>query len=356
MNNRRNYYRILEVQPDAPFEVIRHNYRLLLHKLRMHPDLGGEQRDATLINIAFDTLRHPEKRAAYDKKLLQQNSITTLSQGHLTQNTFFSRLQKRSSTPAREQNQRNYYRILQVQPDAHAAIIRERYLKLLNTSDLPDDLLHEAYVVLNNAQTRVEYDRLLKRYGHRKAVEKMQSGNDFRPFGNQSGTDRLPLADQPVSAFNRETTEPQPSTADFQPLITQYCAFCKTPHAASARTDPEKLCPVCSSPLFSSGEDTINTSKRSLDRTHQKGPIIFYTYWPSRGLLGHLFDISPRGLRFSTSIGLDIGQIIKIDSDRFKAVAEVVHSHSLSNQTDNGVRFRTVAFNSPTGNFIATSA
>jgi hypothetical protein len=38
--NRRNYYRILHVQPDAPMEVIRASYRTLMQKLRFHPDLG----------------------------------------------------------------------------------------------------------------------------------------------------------------------------------------------------------------------------------------------------------------------------------------------------------------------------
>ncbi|MFT5395826.1 MAG: DnaJ-class molecular chaperone [Gammaproteobacteria bacterium] len=40
-NERRNYYRILNIQPDAPLEIIKNNYRTLLQKLRLHPDLGG---------------------------------------------------------------------------------------------------------------------------------------------------------------------------------------------------------------------------------------------------------------------------------------------------------------------------
>ena len=41
MENRRNYYRILQVQPDAPVEVIKASYRALMRELRLHPDLGS---------------------------------------------------------------------------------------------------------------------------------------------------------------------------------------------------------------------------------------------------------------------------------------------------------------------------
>jgi len=69
MKNRRNYYRILQVQPDAPFEVIRASYRALMRELRLHPDLGGSTSDASFINEAYETLSDPDRRAAYDKAL-----------------------------------------------------------------------------------------------------------------------------------------------------------------------------------------------------------------------------------------------------------------------------------------------
>ena len=37
MENRRNYYRILRVQPDAPLEVIKSSYRTLMTKLGLTP-------------------------------------------------------------------------------------------------------------------------------------------------------------------------------------------------------------------------------------------------------------------------------------------------------------------------------
>jgi curved DNA-binding protein CbpA len=72
MNNRRNYYRILHVQPDAPLAVIKASYRSLLQKLKIHPDLGGDHWNATLVNEAYNTLKDDKKRQHYDKTLLQQ--------------------------------------------------------------------------------------------------------------------------------------------------------------------------------------------------------------------------------------------------------------------------------------------
>ena len=70
-DNRRNYYRILHVQPDAPTEVIKSSYRTLMQRLKMHPDLGGDHAEAALINEAYAVLTDPDKRAAYDRDLPQ---------------------------------------------------------------------------------------------------------------------------------------------------------------------------------------------------------------------------------------------------------------------------------------------
>jgi curved DNA-binding protein CbpA len=69
MKNRRNYYRILQVQPDAPREIIRASYRALMRDLKKHPDLGGSTADASLLNEAYEILTDPTRRAAYDEKM-----------------------------------------------------------------------------------------------------------------------------------------------------------------------------------------------------------------------------------------------------------------------------------------------
>jgi curved DNA-binding protein CbpA len=69
VKNRRNYYRILQVQPDAPPEIIHASYRTMMRELKRHPDLGGSVSEASLINEAYETLSDPVRRAAYDEEL-----------------------------------------------------------------------------------------------------------------------------------------------------------------------------------------------------------------------------------------------------------------------------------------------
>jgi len=72
MENRRNYYRVLHVQPDAPAAVVKTTYRTLMQKLKMHPDLGGDTWNAALVNEAYATLSDPLKREAYDRQILKK--------------------------------------------------------------------------------------------------------------------------------------------------------------------------------------------------------------------------------------------------------------------------------------------
>ncbi len=68
MRNRRNYYRVLQVQPDAPPEIIKSSYRTLMQKLRGHPDLGGDEWRASLINEAYAVLSDAKNRVRYDEE------------------------------------------------------------------------------------------------------------------------------------------------------------------------------------------------------------------------------------------------------------------------------------------------
>ena len=79
MDNRRNYYRILHVQPDAPVEIIRSSYRTLMQRLKQHPDLGGDHWNAALINEAYRVLTSPQSREQYDheRQLIRRESSSS---------------------------------------------------------------------------------------------------------------------------------------------------------------------------------------------------------------------------------------------------------------------------------------
>lgn len=86
----KNYYEILHVQPDAPVEVIRSSYRAMMQQLKMHPDLGGGDGTAALVNQAYAVLKNPKARAEYDASMQAQpksSARTPHSQAQSSSNT-----------------------------------------------------------------------------------------------------------------------------------------------------------------------------------------------------------------------------------------------------------------------------
>ncbi len=81
MKNRRNYYRILQVQPDAPIEIIRASYHTQMRELKLHPDMGGSGFAAVVLNEAYEVLSDPERRKAYNKELFLK--LTSAKRGRL---------------------------------------------------------------------------------------------------------------------------------------------------------------------------------------------------------------------------------------------------------------------------------
>ena len=63
-----NFYDILEVSPRASMDVIRAAYSTLMKNF--HPDKGGSERVAKLLNQAKEVLLDPDKRSDYDKQRL----------------------------------------------------------------------------------------------------------------------------------------------------------------------------------------------------------------------------------------------------------------------------------------------
>ncbi len=336
MDERRNFYRILHVQPDASMAVIRENYRVLMQKLKLHPDLGGLDRGASLLNVAYTTLRDPLKREAYDRELLERYHITILSQGAFSSNTEAD-LEKRRSERTTTLNQRNYYRILQVQPDSPIALIVASYRALKKS--LPQDivLLDEAYRVLSNPAARKQYDALF--------------ADNFShvPEGNVQVNTNL---DRFVDAENTSQLVMEP----YRAMITHYCSFCKTPYVPQTSVYQSESCLECASPLFVLKRENLESSYRTMMRINIRGEFMFYLFWPSSPCQGLFQDLSPMGIRFITEQALDTNDIIKIDAPNFQAVAKVTHKHNEGNGISVGTRFIAVRFDQRYGNFITVQA
>lgn len=67
----RTHYDVLGITSKAPQEIVAAVYRAWMQALKCHPDLGGDEELAKAINIAYETLKDPVRRASYDKKLLR---------------------------------------------------------------------------------------------------------------------------------------------------------------------------------------------------------------------------------------------------------------------------------------------
>ena len=70
VSNRRNFYRLRQVQPDAAPEVIKGVYRALM--AMHHPDKGGDHVTASLMTNAYATLSDPRLRSLYDAQRVQR--------------------------------------------------------------------------------------------------------------------------------------------------------------------------------------------------------------------------------------------------------------------------------------------
>lgn len=359
---RRNYYRTLNVQPDASLEIIKNNYRTLLQKLKMHPDLGGQNWNATVINEAYNTLRDPLKRAAYDKKLLEIYDLKSLARGNLDHN---SNKQQNLGFDGKDKhgNQRNFYRMFNIQADSPPHIIKTSYLTLSKDPNISKNLLNEAYAILSNPKKRAIYDKLLSQRSHTYAVNKLTNKHIAPEPRLKSKT--VPLEKDQASNLNKvalNTAYGIQKNNYYKPVITQYCAFCKTPHNQSPCKDTAPLCNECKSPLFPPPRELLEQNRRNLVRLNQNNTINFYTHWPQNKQSGLISDISPTGIQLNTFISLNKDQIIKLDGENFKAVGIVSYQNknedtekSENSFYTSGIKFLTVNFNKSKGQFFSSS-
>ena len=83
MTDTKNHYEVLQLSPNASIESIERMFRFLATK--MHPDAGGEKEEFSRLVKAFEVIRDPSTRAAYDTELANQNSQNDHLQQHAAQ-------------------------------------------------------------------------------------------------------------------------------------------------------------------------------------------------------------------------------------------------------------------------------
>lgn len=241
MNPQLDYYQILHVHPDAPREIIKSSYRTLMQRMRMHPDLGGDNASAAAINEAYAVLMEPANRAAYD--------------------------QSRVST-AKAANDEN--------------------------------------------------------------------------VGGQS---------QQAHGAQRTTGAQQNYST-----CADNCQFCNAPYAAAIGMDPQECCTMCSSPRYMAEQlQEDDSDRRAILRVPKDRPLSLFTRWPqSEPYVGRTDDISLTGMRFRCAPELQIGQTVKVDTQMFRAVAQVtrIQPQGATAGWEVGVKFLSLYFEQSRGAFV----
>lgn len=228
----------------------------------------------------------------------------------------------------------DFYSILGIERDASAEVVRETYRRLMQQSrhhpDLGGDhrhaaLINKAYAVLSNPELRSEYDA------------------------------RLSILRRVAEGFTAEAPPPE------MPDPHKACAFCGEPHPFSQQHDDlsETGCQRCGSALQLVGSERIESlGQRAVERLGRSFDMTLFTRFPQeKGIAARTEDISLKGLRMTTRSDLRLGQRVRLISNAFDAVGEVVHRASNTKgwlpRTIAGVSFLTLRFSRPAGVFVS---
>lgn len=405
VSERRNLYRLLHLQPDAPIELVRVNYVTLMTKLERHPDLGGDHWNAASLGAAYTTLSDPKKRSAYDAQLLERYDLSRLARvprkPRASLHSPKATHEKTRAYSARldpDGNQRNYYRVLGVQQDAPGPVIESAYRALHSRSTSPQEraLLDSAFCVLSDPAWRARYDEIEQRERHPSAAHDLKDGIRHQrqsESARERKTSKPPEESEPTpsteaGAAEKEKDAPQPGpeanpagamasryalTVDpsgpYQPLIRSYCLFCMTPHGQNPDVVPAETpfetasrCRECDSPLFSPPADLLALERRAVTRFGRDEEILLHVDWPAPSVKGRAIDISPTGLRCMTAWPIETGERVRIEFSVLRAVGEVAFyqrrpaspggKHAV---TEAGIRFLTVAFEKNKGGFFSVT-
>lgn len=250
------------------------------------------------------------------------------------------------------ENQRNYYRLMHVQPDAEARVIEVAYHACLEkSSEEYRLLLDEAFSIIGKKEFRLIYDTLLRLYSHRESVDRLCQLMHNTSKSDISISNMVPIQ-HPAGKAKLEIV---PRDQKFNPV---HCRFCGAIGTSYGLNDGMRhSCSECDSPLALPADVFINQSRRSLMRMQQAEAVHIYQSWPGKPSPVLLENLSPIGLSYWASEEFKVKEIIKIDARHFKAVAKIVHCREVQlGKFCVGARFLTVEFTRTTGSFLSAVA
>lgn len=226
-------------------------------------------------------------------------------------------------------NRRNYYRILQVQPDAHETVIRTAYRTLMQKLRLHPDLggdgataalINQAYAVLSDPAQRAEYDAQLG-HGHARAM--------------------------------------RPAAPDRRPQNPDSCPFCATRIPAAAANSPDPRCGACASPLSPPPTARrLSATRRAFERQPVAAQVEYFLHGAAAPRPAQLLDFSPAGAQLTTGEALPSNTVLALKTPLFDALARVVGSEPAAARGAWLLRleFLTLALTAPVGSLVSTRA
>ena len=215
----------------------------------------------------------------------------------------------------------DHYRLLHVQPDAPAEVIKASWRTLLGRLRQHPDLgggtaqavaINQAWAVLGDAAQRAAYDAGLPRW----AVQAVTA-----PAEPMAASPAEPVAG-PVGA---SLAGPVAASLALRPG-TRACPLCRQPTCAPAR--PDSRCPACHSPLARlpgtdpQGHELLG--RRGAVRRDQSHVALVHVGWPSPALPVRWRDLSLTGLSFYAPQALPPGQRLRLIDSAIEGVVEVV--------------------------------
>ena len=228
----------------------------------------------------------------------------------------------------------DYYAILGLQPGADAASIRATYRRLMQQDGHHPDrggdaktaaLINKAYAILSDPEQRTDYDLRMD------VLARVSEGLTITQA--------------------RRVLNPE-----------RECLFCERPHNFGGGELADMSCGHCGSALQSVEHQRLAPcGQRAMLRVGKSVDMQVYTsVHQRRGHTARTEDVSPLGLRLTTTLNLFPGQRLRIVSDILDAVGEVTHcarEESLWRpQTVAGISFLTLRFARPAGAFVSAQA
>lgn len=244
-------------------------------------------------------------------------------------------------------NRRNFYRLLQVQPDAAPEVIKAAYRALMALHH-PDKggesttaaLITNAYATVSDPVLRTAYD----------AARQARSARSFESSANR-------MNPWPSSApFSRAASASASAPPNPVAAPNDSCPFCAVSLTARARR--LSRCPRCQVPLVAvqSGGTPLTKERRRMMRVSKSDWALLHTAWNADGLDVRMRDLSLDDISVYCGSAVPFRRRVRVVGAMFDVMGEIVSARRVGNVYTLHAHLLTAIFAQPAGGFVSTSA